>query len=481
MLEISTDTMQIQGSFGTWQVTTGGGPDILIFNMPLNVIIGKVSKNGEIITQFDYQKLTARVELTLKFIDTGAGGQNLVVDAKNPPTSVMSLLDSSGRPLSNELDDAYIKEALTDWFAANLSDFNHCFASLDLDPSVDGNMQWAFCKPAVVAYTYVSGDTLSNSYLGLLYNTSGNATPGTVAQIDPSFIPPGCEAAFMLSPAMFLSNFLAPSTAAQFGIPQGWLSIDTNGMSISLAGGVQVNLPQVTGSDSDQYQPVMNSMEVVVEGSIMTMYASTATVVLDKWYGTVTAYDSSQSWMTLALDQSSQGLAYVNTQPSISNHTIEKSEGFEILQDILEAIGIITLVVATILTDGAALLFVGALAGLAQGGVQWGLAWFEDNHQNDAPEITTLVSNLNLPVTWTGAGPFETTQAGLCQGAFFLAGELRPGSPNLKDLRSRIQRPGKSNNKSSQHYIMQPVTRAHPRLVREHEDDHHVKAHGRKP
>lgn len=440
-MQLSTDIMDVKAVFGTWQITIGGGPDLLMFNLPLVSMAGTISENGRIITQFNYQNLAARVQLVLKFIDRGAGGHDLVVDSNSPPTSVVSLLDSNGQPLanSNSLDDAYIKEALTDWFGTNLSQFNHVFVNLALDPGVDPNAQWAFCKPAVMAHTFVSGTSLANSYLGLMYNTAGNRTPGATAQVDPSFIPPGCEAAFMLSPAMFLTNFLAPSTATQFHIPPPVLLVDTDQMSVSLPTGAQFDLPPVTGSDNNQYQPVLNGLETVVENSIITMYATSSTLVLDAWYGSVTAHCLSQSWMTLGLDAQGQGLVYTSTQPPINNHTIEQSQGFQIIQEILEIIGIVVLVVSTILTDGAVLLVVGALAGIAEGGLEWALAWFDEHHQNDAPEIDTLVSNLTLPVTWTSSGPFAVSQAGLNQGAFFLAGEMRPGASIQKDLRSRFR------------------------------------------
>lgn len=440
-MKIATDVLSVKAQFGTWQITTGGAPSFPMFNLPLLSISGTASKKGQILATFDYQNLEAKIQLVLKFIDGDAGGQDLVVDSRNPPTSVVSLLDGKGQALSqtNGIDDAFIQEALVEWLDKNLSQFNHVFASVALDPGANSKSQWAFCKPAVTAHTFISGTSLEDSFLGLLYNTAGNKTPGAVAQVDPSFIPPGCEAAFMLSPAMFLSNFLGPSIAAQFGIPDKFLSIDSRQMRVDLVGGVQINLPEVTASDGNRYRPVLNSLESVVESSTITLYATSSTVVLDEWYGTVTAHCSSQCWLTMGLDKSGKGLTWWTTRPSISNHTIEKSKGFEILQDILEAVGIVALVVATILTDGAALLVVGAIAGLAQGGIQFGLAWYEENHQNDAPEINSLVSNLDLPVNWAAAGPFAVSEAGLHQGAFFLAGSLREESLKRKDLRLLVK------------------------------------------
>ena len=147
------------------------------------------------------------MQLMLTFIDGGPAGQRLVVDSENPPTTVVSLVDGSGQTFSNSLDDSFIKEALTTWFDNNLSQFKHLFASVNLDPSAAPGTQWAFCKPSVVAYTYTFESSLANSFLGLTYNTAGKTPPGSVAQIDPSFISTGCQAAFMISSALFLAKF----------------------------------------------------------------------------------------------------------------------------------------------------------------------------------------------------------------------------------------------------------------------------------
>ncbi|KAH7123147.1 clostridium P-47 protein-domain-containing protein [Dactylonectria macrodidyma] len=472
-MQVSTDSLAVQAAFGTWQITTGGSDNILMFNIPLTSISGTATKNGQIVTQFNYQSLAAQVQLVLTFVDGSSTGQNLVVDSKNPPTSVASLMDVNGQPLSNALHDAFIKQALSTWLGDNLSQFNHIFASVDSDPSTASDAQWAFCKPSVVAYTYVSGSSVANSYLGLTYNTAGNTTPGSAAQIDPSFIPAECQAAFMLSPAMFLTNFLAPAASDQFAIPMQSLNIDTSQLSITMAAGVRipmqqdtVNVPGDSGSDTDSFEsgfnnaandtvgvlkwifgldssaseppdasdaviprvPFLIDLQISVQSSIVTTFAKTSTVVADTVLGDVTAFNTSQSWLTLSFDASNQSLTYTETQPSNNNHSIVESEGMSVAQDVFEAIGAATVTIGAALTDGADLLMVGALAGVAQGGLQWAQSSFDSANQNDAPEITSLVSNLTLPVNWSSAGPFSVTQAGLYQGGFFLAGTLRPTS-----------------------------------------------------
>ncbi|KAF5007599.1 hypothetical protein FDECE_6085 [Fusarium decemcellulare] len=432
-MQVSTDTLAVQAVFGTWQIAVGGSANNLIFNIPLASISGTVTEDGQTISQFSYESLAARVQLVLTFVD-GDSGQNLVVDSTRPPTSVDSLMDANGQPLSDEADGDLIKKALTAWFGDNLSQFNHVFASIDLDPSTSLSMQWAFCKPTVAAYTHVCGSSLANSYLGLIYNTAGKTTAGSVAQIDPCFIPPGCQAGFMLSPAMFLTNFLTPAAGQQFGLAPDQLCVDTSELRIMLAAGAQVPLPKIpTGnskgsgaaedavSDSDAYQPYLIDLQVAVDDAVITTYSRTSTEVLNESYGTLSAFNDSKSWMTLGFDKSSQSLTYTSTYPSINDHYTEQSQEFEIVQTALQAVGDVTLAVYAALVDDANLLVAGALAGVAQGS---GQSSTPSNNRDNTTEISNLVSNLTSPIQLPGAKPFTVKQAGLYQGGFFLAGAL---------------------------------------------------------
>ncbi|KAG8355491.1 hypothetical protein FVEN_g6765 [Fusarium venenatum] len=420
-MQVSIDELSAQAAFGTWQITTGGSSDLIVFSIPLESVSRSISSGGKLLSNFSYTSLVA------------------------------------------QFDSDAINQALTTWLSNNLSQFNRVFASVQLDPSVGSDTQWAFCQPSVVAYTYLQlvDGGLANSYLGLTYNTGGNTTPGSVPQISPSFIPADCQAAFMISPALFLKNFLATAASDQFDIPSQNMSIDTNLLSISLTADTAIPQPQLevdiphsdtssiasdfnkaadaikdflTGGSSPPsiteipYLPFLTELQISVQDSIVSTYAKTSTVVKENVLGTVTAYNTSQSWMTLAFDASNQTLSYEPNQPTVNNHTISQSQGIETAEEIVQDAGLVAAAAGTVLTDGTSLLLVGALGGLAQGGLQIAQSSFNADNQNDAPEITGLVSNISLPVTWSGSGPFAASQAGLYQGGFYLAGNLRSTS-----------------------------------------------------
>ncbi|KAM0279348.1 hypothetical protein ACHAO9_011749 [Fusarium lateritium] len=303
---------------------------------------------------------------------------------------------------------------------------------------------------------------LANSYLGLTYNTRGNTTLGSVPQISPSFIPADCQAAFMISPALFLKDFLATAASDEFNIPSQNMNIDTTLLSISLTVDTPIPQPQLEvdiphsdansiASDLNQaaevvkwfftgplpsppsittipYLPLLRELQISVQDSVISTFAKTSTVVKENVLGKVTAYNTSQSWMTLAFNASSQTLSYEPNKPPVNDHTIDQSQGMNTAEEIFQDAGLVAAAAGTVLTDGTSLLLVGALGGIATGGLQITQNSFDENNQNDAPEITGLVSNISLPITWSGSGPFTASQAGLYQGGFYLAGNLRPTS-----------------------------------------------------
>lgn len=325
-MEVANGTIDAQAGFGTWQITVDGGSNLLMFNIPLTNMTGTVTKDGKIITRFDYPSLAAKLELVLTFVNISATDRRLVVDSKTPPTTVLFLTDDKGQNLFNALDDAFIKQALTIWCVANLSQFSHVFASVNLEPYASVDEKWAFCKPFIVAYSYIAGNFLINSYLGITYNTAGKTTPGFVAQIDPTFIPAGCQAAFMLSSVLFVTNFLAPAVCQQFGISVSSLKIDTTLSNIELTAGTKVALSNVTAGKSDtisivvifiirgilgglssgatdvlmpmlerEYHSFLKELSIAVENFIVTTYVKTSTVVAEEVYETVTAFNNSKS------------------------------------------------------------------------------------------------------------------------------------------------------------------------------------------
>ncbi|KAL6918771.1 hypothetical protein FSHL1_002767 [Fusarium sambucinum] len=463
-MQVSTNELSAQATFGAWQITTGGTSDLIVFSVPLKTISGSVSSGGKTLSNFSYTSLVAQIQLTLTFIDTRSNGQSLVVDSSRPPTAIQSLLDNTGKPLTDQFDSDAINQALTTWLSNNLSQFNHVFANVQLDPSVGSDTQWAFCQPSVVAYNFLQlvDGGLANSYLGLTYNTGGNTTPGSVPQISPSFIPADCQAAFMISPALFLKNFLATAASDEFNIPLQNMNIDTTLLSISLTADTTIPQPQLevdiphsdassVASDLNQaaevvkwfftgaspsppsittipYLPLLIELQISVQDSVISTFAKTSTVVKESVLGTVTAYNTSQSWMTLAFDASSQTLSYEPNKPPVNDHTIDPSQGVKTAEEILQDAGLVAAAAGTVLTNGTSLLLVGALGGIATGGLQITQGSFDADNQNDAPEITGLISNISLPITWSGSGPFAASQAGLYQGGFYLAGNLRTTS-----------------------------------------------------
>uniref|UniRef100_A0A0D2XF06 Protein OrfX2/OrfX3/P47 domain-containing protein n=1 Tax=Fusarium oxysporum (strain Fo5176) TaxID=660025 RepID=A0A0D2XF06_FUSOF len=178
--------MAVQAEFGSWQITVGGAANMLMFDIPLSYIRGRVTKDRQTIAHFSYQSLAARVQLVLKFVNSKEKSHDLVVDPTNPPTSLVSLMDANGRPLPSAIDKAFITEALTTWLNGNLSEFNHVFASVELDPGVGSDTQWAFCS------VYAFANDVHHGLLGA-GSTSAVWYPGSVTESRHKSIDGGSE------------------------------------------------------------------------------------------------------------------------------------------------------------------------------------------------------------------------------------------------------------------------------------------------
>lgn len=423
---VKTDVFDCTGTFGDWCITTGGDNEAIVLVLPISEIAGVVQKGNTVVTNFTYQSLFAKVEVKLRFIEKSDSVKQLTIDSSNPPTDIRSLLDSNNKSLKKVLDEAYIKEILLEWLDNNLDEFNHIFAEVDLFKELSKVDAWAFCKPSTVHYVFLNGKDIENSYLGILSNTAGSKQQGGTPSISTSFIPEGCDASYIISSNIFMKTFLLNSIKAQFeSFNDSDFNINPNGLSLTLVDGKTEKLKPVE-HDGKTYHPVLTDLNAQIINSIITIYSKTSTTVLDEWYGSVTAYNNSQTWYSLELGQSQNGqtIVYKEAQPPVNNHSISKSTGFEIIETILGVIGIVVVLIATVLTDGAALVVLGSVIGILSGGIEVILSEFEENNQNDSPSIDLLVSNMTSPIRWTGANDFELQFAGLNGGVLQLGAKL---------------------------------------------------------
>lgn len=226
----------ITGTCGPWQLTTGGSGPLLMMALP--ILDGKIAigPNTYLITP-----CTATVKITATYISSHDAKMDLVNDPSQAAT-VMSCVPAQ----KDFLADAVLQKLLNEWLTSNLGMFSAVFATVDFDAqyATDG-LKWL--KPSDKGYAVAEpmhGATLSNSVFGVLCLIDGDTqSDGLVWQISPQAIPPGADAAFIVSQETFLQHMLLAAVPSMFkGIgqdpPEKHFAIDNLGTRILNTGTV---------------------------------------------------------------------------------------------------------------------------------------------------------------------------------------------------------------------------------------------------
>lgn len=127
---------------------------------------------------------------------------------------------------------AALESLLSDWFNANIGEFNHVFASLDLSPIVSKTDKFAWMKPTATSYAVTDQGTMETSVLGAL-TMALNHPPGTNHQVSPYAIPAGSNAGFLISGPMFMQQMLLTGAQLIFNnAPADAFMISADGLTI---------------------------------------------------------------------------------------------------------------------------------------------------------------------------------------------------------------------------------------------------------
>jgi hypothetical protein len=302
-----------------------------------------------------------------------------------------------------------VESGFQDWCNANLADFAHVFAVMDLNDKI-ATGRWAFCKPHTMDYAIVDSTDMSKCYLGLLCMTSKDTVPGT-AQLSDSAVPPGCESGFLVSPRRLLADLLTPSMAAVWPkLDTADLEIASNDRMLQLKPAKTVELPVFKDSNGDSYTPVLTMFTLEIMGDQMKVDTHVETEVSPGIYGTCTA----TYWYKLGLGKTSTGepaLTWSEAQPAQKQTGSRSDPGIAILKGILSALGAILALLALVLDPPLALIVGAVVCGIAIG--QFEINNIQDSAKGDAPGLDDLTANFTAPVVWTDTADYGLQSAGL--------------------------------------------------------------------
>ncbi|MFB0832766.1 TULIP family P47-like protein [Brevibacillus laterosporus] len=434
----------VKGVFGDWQITKGGDGSFIHLSIPINNLTGLYGKHTK--KDFSWTGFSLIVEVSLQFLphdDNGEKSNNSYVqslkiktksiDPTNPVVSLVTTIskDSAGNPTEpkgDAIDDVhtpdimsgYISDLIVDWLNENLEDFNHVFATVNLNNYIDKDSAWAWCKPTYVDYAYVDKDS-EESLLGVLCMTGGRkGSVQQLQQIDPYVIPKGSIAGFLVSEERLLTDLLLPT------LPMKWKKsciqdyeviynsdIETGNYRyvLQLKQGNSIELDHVE-QDGKSYTPYMKTMKIALEEDQLIFDSYTET---DVGMG-ITAWCRSTHYYTITLGKNRDGhqtLIFQKAKEPNSSHGTLASQDTEIEKWAIIIAGLLATVIVGVCTDGATFVVTAILIGSLTG-----LAALEpsviENYNNDtSPDIDLLVFNVTSPIQWNSSGVFNLNYAGI--------------------------------------------------------------------
>ncbi len=432
------------GTFGDWQICQGGdGPNIRL-QLPLRDITASIpfgSKQASVTCD----QLQAIIQIKLQYLDhedstaptTGTTGtsttqKKLVVrstsdDQTDPVATVMPLNLSQSKAQSSvsfiSPADA-LQGVLQEWCNANLSDFTHIFALVEINEQIDSGA-FAFCRPRVTDYAYVNKDTLFDSTLGVLcMSCSSNDPKPQIQQMSDAVIPAGSQAGFLISPRRLLSDLMLPYFEHVWpGCAASDFQFDEDGLALELIEGRTIPIPKIQANNKS-YDGTMTRLKVTVEIDMLKFESYTTTELSPG----ITAYCSAVHWYFISLDSSGQTLQFVQAKPATQTNGVVESQALQDAEFWTElAIGFAVILV-TVLSGGTGALVAATVLGLAGVAMTAIIKGIESAGESDAPPIDMLAYNATNPIQWTGNQVFKLSSITL-NGCLQFGGTLDTSSP----------------------------------------------------
>lgn len=191
-LSDDADGYAISGSFDAWKIVPGGSGDLVLLAIPFfNCSIIEPGQKHE------HVKGTANVMVRLNFIDEeldiSLSAKNKLLQTKSKPSepgeklaSISTVVYEGKQPTF--VGGAALRELLEKWLNENLEDFDHVFATVNINRTASsGDFQWM--QPTFVTYAYSDLGTKNDGALGVLCMTEGRSRTGLAQQLSSVTIP----------------------------------------------------------------------------------------------------------------------------------------------------------------------------------------------------------------------------------------------------------------------------------------------------
>ncbi len=400
----------VEGTFGSWQIVTGGSGYIVYLEFP---VTGAVTESGKPALPFA-GKVKLQVQLNYLPVSPVETAQQALQIAQSPALAGESLVLIEALTLSQDpgfIADGFIRTAFQLWLSENIGVLNRIFAVVDMT-QVTAEAPYAWLKPTCLSYAYVDGPQAGEGLLAILAMTQGHSADNLPQQVAATVVPDGADAALLISSSLLLDCIIRNALPITFpGTTTADYTLATNSPTLSL--GQSRQLTSIT-YEGTTYEPVLDSFSVEFTGSQIVCKSQSSIPAGDG----VTCYTSVLATQGLTLVTNAQGqstLAFTEIGSPQISHWTTTDPGTDQTD---EAIGyglMVASALAAIFTGGIAGIFVIA-AGVVVGGVMANLPeLISDWTPDTAPSLDLMAVDITSPFTWTGGTAFAAASADLAE------------------------------------------------------------------
>jgi len=428
------------GTFGTWQLATGGSGGIVNMAIPFECTItgtaAPVAVRGGVATvsvRLQYLPPEQGLPVCGSTPDSREGAHRLVLDRGTDsrrsvgalPVTVNSVTYAA--PQQQDGLDGVLKEMLARSLNGHLDEFQHVFATVDIAGSAATDA-FRWLKPTDRSYAYAEptiGATLDNAVFAVLTMTECRSRGSALQQISPDAIPPGSRAGFTIAELLLMEKMILPNLAHEYpGTDASYFRLNSNSTQITNTKPFALPPARVGAVD---YTPVMQTLRVTVSGDVIETYSYLRTNIspgIDAW-AEITHY------ATLELKQNADGtqsIGYREAQPPVERTGHDVAVWVEVVSVAVDAIVGIATFGAAMAVKKIANVIVRVIVSILIGAVVAAIpAILSKIPQFIAgslplPPIDAFVANATSAVKWTDARDFKITNLSL-NGALQLGGD----------------------------------------------------------
>lgn len=405
------DGYSVTGGFGDWSIATGGSGPIIALNLPLKNTIITGPDGATTAVPAGNALINVRLDL---LHDAAASNRKHLKVSTTPPGQGVLIANVVGLAFAGPdpgfLNKTVIHVTLQNWLNANLGDFDHVFATIDLDRrAATGAFQWM--QPTDVNYAYTDLGSSTDGALAVLNMTGNRSSTALIQQVSNMCIPSGKTASLLIAKQRLIAELLLPCMPLTFaGSKSSDFKLSGTGDTI-LNAGEGINFT-VTQDDGTIHNASVVGLSATVDGTELT-FDVTSKVELSPG---IRACTRSISKLGITLGKAAGGgqtLLFADTQPPLVTHWIDSDPGLKIAQEILAVAGIIAALAATVMTDGAAAGAIALAIGFAAGAFQVTESAIEMAGANGAPAIGAALLDATAAIAWPASSGFVLTDVQL--------------------------------------------------------------------